>query len=295
MLCGISLSEMQIPQINFEKAYLNGANMLLLKMQGANLLGANLLGASMAMSNMQGAILQGANLKRSSLLHANLQGTNLQGTNLQGANLVSARMQGAKLIRTRMQGAHLQNAKLQGAHLQRANLQEANLQGANLQGALFIECNFYGVDIKNTYFTNIMLGEIYNRDQKTRTQEIEDLVESVYNSSHDQHEEEASHAKTQYLDLPVELTVLQKDSILEKNAGGDWSIKKSKVGVLHNFYRELTSQLSKELNIPKSNVVNLIIKPDKLYSSLEGNYNKIIGALEKISAGLAKEFADKEE
>ena len=275
MLCCIPLIDLQIPQINFKKAYLNGAKMIIVNLQGADLRGTNLRGAN--------------------IMLANLQGANLQNANLQNANLRNANLQGAKLSRSRMQESHLIQAKLQGANLHKVNLQGANLQSTNLSGALVLGCDFRGASMKDNNCSNVMFGEVSGIAQTEGAKEKAAILTEIHNTLNEQDENGNLDDKHKNAEPPTELDNLNKVSILETDSEGGWIIKECKIDILQDFYRELASKISEELKISKSTVVDSIIKPDRFYGGQEDDYKKIKNSLEKISAYLTKEFANKEE
>jgi Pentapeptide repeats (8 copies) len=75
--------------------------------------------------DLRHAALRGAQLQGADLSVALLQGANLQRAQLQDADLSVAQLQGANLSDAGLQGADLRGAQLQGANLQRANLKGA--------------------------------------------------------------------------------------------------------------------------------------------------------------------------
>jgi uncharacterized protein YjbI with pentapeptide repeats len=138
-----SMLRARLEKLGFDSATwwdtdLEGANLRMARLQGANLQDAYLQGANLGMAELQGANLWDANLEGACLLSAKLRGAGLEGANLQGANLGIA---------------HLQGAKLQGANLQGANLWSANLHGADLHGA-----RLNGVDLSTCDLTHIWIS-----------------------------------------------------------------------------------------------------------------------------------------
>ena len=131
----IDLSGRSLRFANFQSAQLQGAGLLLARLQGANLGSAQLQGADLQAAQLQGVDLQEAQLQGANLQFARLQGANLQEAQLQGADLQFARLQGADLSRVQLQGANLRYAQLQDVEFEKAQLQGANLQEAQLQGA----------------------------------------------------------------------------------------------------------------------------------------------------------------
>jgi hypothetical protein len=104
---------------------LNGANLSIAHLNGANLREANLRGANLSIAHLIGANFGGANLIRANLGLANLSGANLSGARLNGVNL---------------RRASLTRANLSGANLRSATLVDTDLTDADLTG-----CHIYGV------------------------------------------------------------------------------------------------------------------------------------------------------
>lgn len=107
-----------------------------LRLQGANLSLANLEGADLAGAHLQGAIL----------VAARLQGADLQGSHLERAVLTDAHLEGAFLRSAQARGATFANAHLDGADLTRAGLQDALLAGATLDGAILSDAHLERAD-----------------------------------------------------------------------------------------------------------------------------------------------------
>lgn len=81
-------------------------------LEGGQLVKANLKGANLAWANLKGANLREANLEGTNLEGTNFQGSNLSGANLKGANLAWADLQGAGLSKSDLTGANLTNIKV---------------------------------------------------------------------------------------------------------------------------------------------------------------------------------------
>lgn len=80
----------------------------------------------------QAAWLPGANMDGGSFVHTNLKGANLIGASMRGADLTGINFNDALL-----DGADLSNAKLPDADLRRTSFKDADLSGADLTGALY--------------------------------------------------------------------------------------------------------------------------------------------------------------
>ena len=132
-------------KVNFNNAFLNGADFRKAQLQKANLSSAQLQGANLQFAKLQAANLSSAQLQGANLQFAKLQAANLQSAQLQEAKLANAQLQFSILFNARLQLAELINIQLQAADLQFAELQAANLLGAELQAATFQKTNFQGV------------------------------------------------------------------------------------------------------------------------------------------------------
>jgi hypothetical protein len=128
---------------------LQGNNLIVAQLQGANLADARLQGANLNLAQLQGAELAGAQLQGANLESAELRGSHLLYAKLQGANLAYAQLQTADLGGAELQGADLENAQLQGADVRGAQLQGARLTGANLRGADFRDAQVQGADLSH--------------------------------------------------------------------------------------------------------------------------------------------------
>ena len=138
------LHGLSLPEIDLSEADLTGANL-----QGVNLSQALLRGALLTGANLKGAILQKADLSDANLSSANLEGVNLEGAdlsravlrqaNLTRANLTQARLAEADargaLERTQDKGTVIRRTSFYDAVLREANLSDANLRWSNLQAA----------------------------------------------------------------------------------------------------------------------------------------------------------------
>ena len=76
-------------------------------------------------------------LEKANLFRAHLEGAALLFVHLEGANLFRAYLEGAALLGTHLEGANLQEAHLEKAllfyvHLERANFEKAHLEGARI-------------------------------------------------------------------------------------------------------------------------------------------------------------------
>jgi uncharacterized protein YjbI with pentapeptide repeats len=134
-----------MPRVDFTRAQLQGASLILAELQSASLDGAQLQGAKLDGGRLQGASLESANLQAASLESVQLQGASLDyadmraavldNAHLQGSSLENAQLEAADLSDSQLQGASLIFAQLQGAKLTGSKLDATSLYGAQLQGA----------------------------------------------------------------------------------------------------------------------------------------------------------------
>ena len=148
MLCGISLNNLKLDDINFENTCLVAAHMNRTSLNKAKLNGANLQEASLDYAELQGAFLDYTNLQKVYLERAKLQGASLEHSKLQKASLAYTELQGASLVYTEFQGASLDHANLQGASLDHSNLQGASLKHSNLQRVSLERANLQGASLE---------------------------------------------------------------------------------------------------------------------------------------------------
>ncbi|GEM_PF-5528168 len=126
---------------NFE-----GARMLHLEAEGANLNGSNFSGVLVTeTTNLQSASLVGADLSQANLRNLNLENANLHNADLSGADLSHANLRGAKLSSEHMQGANLNGADLRGATLDGEPITYEMLVDINQQQGVSMDGIQYGV------------------------------------------------------------------------------------------------------------------------------------------------------
>ena len=220
MLCGISLKDIKLDRINFEKTYLVAAKLQNISLRGATLLGAKFEGASLRHTKLQGA----------SLRHTELQGTCLCNAELQGADLYDAELQGALLI----------NAQLQGAIMDKINL----------SGAILLDCNLYGVILKNIKSKNAMLNDVsdigYIKDKKGRKKWLDDIrqyMEPYDIESFTQRIESAWQAM-ESKEVPDGLDIISKSSIITKDSQGMYDISKKHLNDLKKEWQKRVDEKS---------------------------------------------------
>jgi uncharacterized protein YjbI with pentapeptide repeats len=116
-------------QLTTAPASLQGASLLLARLQGARLRRVLLQGA-----NLVGAELDGADLER-----AQLQGADLDYASLRGASLVGGDFRAATFSYASLQGAECSNTDFRGAAFYRAQLQGVDLSSSHVRGAEFLQ------------------------------------------------------------------------------------------------------------------------------------------------------------
>ncbi|MCH9664877.1 MAG: pentapeptide repeat-containing protein [Gammaproteobacteria bacterium] len=321
MLCGINLSYLTIAGINLKNAFMNGAYFKRTNVQEANLSGAMLQEANFEMAKLQGvnlssAQLQGANLSFTDLCRADINFSQLQGadisySNLQGANLLYSKLQGTNLSRANLQGANLQEAQLQGASLEYAQLQGANLfrtelQGAtlvnaNMDGSILLRCNLYGTEIRGASLSNIMFGDIGNKDNLDDKNKIENFRTSILSHFYRAYGKDTFIKTMQNAsdridsgDPYQDFNILKQSSIVNKDEEDNWTINLLKKDELKGFYRKLFSELSEALQIPIDEVITLINQREHVYQGLGDTYPQIAVALTEILSELSIELKNKE-
>lgn len=139
------LHGLSLPGINLTEADLNGANL-----QGGNLSGAALVRAVLTSANLKGAMLHKTDFSAANLSGADLEGADLTEADLSRANLRQANFRGANLTRARLpqadasfavqrsadKGTLIQRTSFVEAVFREANLSDADLRGCNLQAAV---------------------------------------------------------------------------------------------------------------------------------------------------------------
>ncbi|MGE0628244.1 MAG: pentapeptide repeat-containing protein [Hyphomicrobiaceae bacterium] len=125
-MIGAQMSGIDLTDARLDEADLTGANLSYTLATGANF-----SSAQMEKADLTGGVhLEGANM-----LLAGLRGADLFGARLQGADLSTASLVGAVLVHARLEGANLSDADLEGADLRNANLLKVQMSGANIRAA----------------------------------------------------------------------------------------------------------------------------------------------------------------
>jgi uncharacterized protein YjbI with pentapeptide repeats len=124
-----------------------GAQMAMLKLDGAEIGGAYLDSANLSRSSITDADFFGASLRNAYMAYAYLDRASLPRAHLEGASLHFAHLPDAKL-----DYAHLENAGLQEAHLERASFVRAHLEGADLEQAQLRHSQLMEIHAQSTNF-----------------------------------------------------------------------------------------------------------------------------------------------
>lgn len=153
------LHELALPEIDLTEADLKKANLQRTDfssaiMRGAMLSEASFKGAILHRTDFSGANLSGADLEGADLTEADLSRANIRYANFNRANLTRARLIQADactvIERSQDKGMHAQRTTFVEALLREANLTDADLRGSNLQGAVLngaklIRTNLFGI------------------------------------------------------------------------------------------------------------------------------------------------------
>jgi uncharacterized protein YjbI with pentapeptide repeats len=151
-LSGSVLERIDLRQVIFKNANLNGIQLIKVDLRGADLSNSSLVDANLAFSNLTEANLSQANLLRANLSQAKLGSALLLKTELMKTNLSEADLSSANL-----KGANLVLANLRKANLVKANLSESNLSAANLSDAILDEADLSSADLRSAelHLTNL--------------------------------------------------------------------------------------------------------------------------------------------
>ena len=173
--CGLTTTERFFrakEQWAMARTQMEGSNLYLAMLEGANLCDAQLEGADLGQAMLEGANLSEAQLKRADLSMAMLEGASLHNAQLESASLCRTLLVGADL-----HFAQLENADLMEAVLEGADLSEAKLKGVNLEGVILVSTDHIGPRLVDVQWgdTNlavvdwaqvIMLDDEYEAQQK---------------------------------------------------------------------------------------------------------------------------------
>jgi uncharacterized protein YjbI with pentapeptide repeats len=141
-LRGIPLAERDLPRIQLEMQYLQGADLNSSDLTSGLFLASDMQGAKFYNANLLGATLAWADLRRCKMQFANLVDATVDGSDLRHARLQRAEMQ-----RVDLRQSDLHDADLTGVDLKGAVLQEAKLQNTDLMVTIFDSTHLFQVDL----------------------------------------------------------------------------------------------------------------------------------------------------
>jgi uncharacterized protein YjbI with pentapeptide repeats len=158
----IDLSGSDLRGANLQNANLSKAILIKALLQGANLKGAVLHEANLSDANLSGANLEGADLSESDLSRADLRQGNLSHTNFTRARLAQVNAAGV-LERVQDKAPTIQRVSFLGAVLREANLTDADLRWANLQAAVL-----NGAKLMRTDLSGVVAPPLKDPNGQTR-------------------------------------------------------------------------------------------------------------------------------
>lgn len=143
-LSGAVLERVDLRQVIFKNANLDGVQIIKVDLRGADLSNASLIDANLSLSN-----LAEVNLTQANLLRANLTQTKLSSAILQKAELMKANLSEADLSSANLNGTNLVLANLRKANLGKASLRESNLAASNLSDAILEGADLSAADLRS--------------------------------------------------------------------------------------------------------------------------------------------------
>ncbi|WP_293341020.1 pentapeptide repeat-containing protein [Microcoleus sp. CAWBG58] len=135
---------------------------------GANLNGTNLCGADLWHANLSGVNFSGANLIGANLIGANLSGVNFSDADLSDANLSRANLSDVNFGGAELSEVNLSHANLSGIDFSHANLTEVNFSHANLTEVNFSHANLSEVNLWHTNLTNCTFSDDVKWDENAK-------------------------------------------------------------------------------------------------------------------------------
>ena len=148
-----------LPEINLEEADLRGADL-----RQADLSQAKLARADFAKADLSGARLVGADLSEANLLGANLSGADLSGAVLNKAFLRLANFSGANLTQASLVDADgrgwVERDESKGTLVRRTSFQQAILREADLSEAYLRLCDFRAADLSGAKLVSTDLSSV---------------------------------------------------------------------------------------------------------------------------------------
>jgi uncharacterized protein YjbI with pentapeptide repeats len=216
-LKGLNLTQLDLADLDFKRALLDGADLYASDITRANLSGSSLVGARLDRVTLTGADFSGADLTEARILRPTVF------TSLQVSTGEAPKFVGAKLVRMISDGwldradftdadlsdavlgraatrepspnsppslvganftrAVLKEVKLAGTPLKYARFVDADLSGANLRGTDLSKADFTGANIAGADFTGANLDEADLRGVRGLDQAIGLMTATNYNSA----------------------------------------------------------------------------------------------------------------
>lgn len=143
-----NLKGCELTGANLQGAMMEGAELLLAKLDGSDLSQARLHGVKGAAASFVGADLSGADLSAAELRDAKFGEARLIGADLTDAKL------SADLTDASLKGANLSRASLQYAYLARTDLTDALLDKTSFEDGHLVEMNLENFDLRSTSWSN---------------------------------------------------------------------------------------------------------------------------------------------
>jgi uncharacterized protein YjbI with pentapeptide repeats len=174
-LVSVRLNGAQLLEIRVEGADFSGAvgeKLIFLK---TNLAGVRWSGARLHLANFIETDMTGADFERADLTSASFITVKADGARFDDATLENVRfvhgstLEGASFKGVRMSGSNLRDAKLSrsdlsAANVSRSDLSGADLRAANLEGLIAVDARFVRTDLREARLisANLMLGVLHN-------------------------------------------------------------------------------------------------------------------------------------
>lgn len=169
-LRGLSLTEINLSEADLTNADLEGADLTQAVLKGAMMTGANLRGAILHQADLSDARLEGANLEGADLSEADLSRADLRLTNLTRTNFARAR-----LVQMNASGS-MEQSQEGGTTIRRTPFVGAILREVNLMDANLSLCNLQAVDLSNAKMLRANLSESLAAPLKTPDGQTKVLV-----------------------------------------------------------------------------------------------------------------------
>ena len=150
-----SRANLDMSDVGFVGADLNGVNFSGVRLVGANFENANLSQCNLSRCDLRRVVLKGVTLEGADMAGANLADADLRNARLSGPSSYAisdytprlTNLQGATLFRADLSQATLAFADLRNVDLSNATLVDAKLANANLSGAKLVNCNLTRADL----------------------------------------------------------------------------------------------------------------------------------------------------